>query len=84
MTSSASAIAYKAIPDLEDRQRKVLQCIARHPHMSYRDVARATGMDRANVKSRITELLKQGRIEISGHKRDRTTKRMVRQYRAVV
>jgi predicted transcriptional regulator with HTH domain len=80
---SISAQSYYEIPDLEDRQRRVEQCIALYPGMSYRDIARKTRMDPNNVKSRITELLNQDRIIISGHKRDHKTNRIVRQYRVI-
>lgn len=84
MTSRVSIQAYYAIPDLEDRQRRVEQCIALYPGMSYRDIARKTRMDPNNVKSRITELLNQERITICGHKRDHQTNRKLRQYRVVM
>lgn len=84
MTSRVSIQAYYAIPDLEERQRRVEACIARYPGVSYRDVSRITKMHPENVKSRITELLNQERITICGHKRDHQTNRKLRQYRVVM
>jgi DNA-binding Lrp family transcriptional regulator len=51
--------------------------------MSSNDIARATGMNPANVRNRITELLNDGQIRVCGKKRDRVTGRTVRQYEKV-
>ena len=78
--SATSIIAYHSIPDLDDRQRRVLRCIEAYPGVSRNDIARILRMTPANVSSRISELLRQGRIKIIGRKRDRITGYQVRQY----
>ena len=83
MTSEASLLAYRAIPDLERRREKVLRTIERCPGASSCDVARIAHMEPWNVRNRITELLKAGSIRVVGTKRDRLTGRMVRQYEKV-
>lgn len=82
-TSPISIAAYRAIPDLEDRQARVLHCIAAYPDVSANDVSRIAHMEIHNVRSRVGELLADGRIRVSGTKVDRLTGRTVRQYRAV-
>lgn len=83
MIHPASIDAYRSIPDLHERQRRVYACIVTNPRMSANDISRATGMDIANVRNRITELLNDGQIYICGKKRDRFTGRTVRQYEKV-
>lgn len=81
MTSPVSIAAYRAIPDLEARQRRVLGCIAAYPDVSSNDISRIMRMDVRNVRSRVGELLRQGEIYVSGEKVDRLTGHTVRQYR---
>jgi DNA-binding MarR family transcriptional regulator len=83
MTSAESIAAYYAIPDLDERQRKVLRCIASYPGVSRNDIARITGMHPANISSRISELLRSDRIRVSGKKRDHRTGYLLRQYEVV-
>ena len=83
MTSPVSAIAYRSIPDLEERQRRVYECIASHPDVSSNDVSRILHMRIENVRSRVGELLRTGEIAVSGEKMDRITGRTVRAYRVV-
>lgn len=78
--TSTSAEAYYAIPDLEDRQRRVYSCIAECPGVSSDDIARIRRMDPHNVCCRITELKNAGMIVSTGKKRDRRTGRTVSQY----
>lgn len=81
MTSPVSIAAYRAIPNLEERQRRVLSCIAAYPDVSSNDISRIARMDVRNVRSRVGELLKQGAIYVSGEKVDRITGHTVRKYR---
>lgn len=78
--SFASIEAYYSIDNLEERQERVYECIAKCPRMSSNDISRATNMQIGNVRNRVTELLAAGRIKICGKKQDRFTKRTVRQY----
>lgn len=83
MTSNASIEAYRSIPDLHERQRRVYECIDKNPRMSANDISRATRMGIENVRNRITELLHDGQIYICGKKRDHFTGRTVRQYKKI-
>lgn len=82
MTSPVSIMAYRNIPDLEDRQRRVYSCISDYPDVSSNDISRIMKMEVRNVRSRVGELLKNGDIVVSGEKTDRLTGRTVRKYRA--
>ena len=83
MTSPVSIVAYRAIPNLEERQRRVLSCIAAYPDVSSNDISRIARMDVRNVRSRGGELLKAGKIYVSGKKVDRITGHTVRKYRVM-
>lgn len=78
--TSVSAAFYRAIPNLEARQEKVLDVIRRCPQASSNDVARISKMEVHNVRCRITELLSDGRIVATGTKTDRITGYRVRTY----
>jgi len=78
-----SVQAYYAIPDLEDRQAKVLDCIRNNPDVSYLDVAEKTKMIPKNVSSRISELLKDEKIFPSGSKVNPQTGRSLTTYRVI-
>ncbi|MDC7951300.1 winged helix-turn-helix transcriptional regulator [Methanomassiliicoccaceae archaeon COG_1] len=80
---SRSTAAYRAIPDLEDRQRRVLAMVAKYPGMSRNDIHRVTRMTANNVSNRLRELELAGRIRVCGRKLDPITRRWVRQYEAV-
>jgi DNA-binding MarR family transcriptional regulator len=80
MTSKISIQAYHAIPDLDERQARVMACIARYPGVSRNDIARIQKMDPKNVSSRIGELKNQGRVRVCGTKIDRITGYKVMQY----
>lgn len=75
-----SAVFYYAIPNLDERESRVLSFIGRYPNMSRNDIARAARMDPENVSCRIADLLRRGEIIVSGKKRDRITGRTVRTY----
>ena len=84
MTSVVSARFYHAIPDLEDRQARVYDCIQRNYDMTALDVARHLHMTPQNVRCRITELLRQGRIVRTGKRKDRLTGHTNTTYAAAV
>lgn len=78
--SEVSIAAYRAIPNLVERQHRVLDCIRRNPHASYIDVSEITGMIPSNAASRINELVNDGRIVSSGKKINPATGRKVTTY----
>ncbi|MCH3978003.1 MAG: hypothetical protein LKJ94_07355 [Candidatus Methanomethylophilus sp.] len=82
MTSEASIRAYRAIPDLEARQARVLACVRDYPGVSSRDISRILHMEQHNVCCRLGELMKSGQVHVVGTKTDRLTHREVRQYEA--
>lgn len=82
MTAISSIIAYRSIPDLEERQERVLAVIRKNPGVSRNDLARALNMDPGNVSRRIVELRHSGQIRIVGRRRDRLTGRLVHTYEA--
>lgn len=75
-----SAAFYYAIPNLDEREERVLSFIRGYPNMSRNDIARAAHMDPENVSCRIADLLRKGEIVVAGKKRDRITGRAVRTY----
>ena len=75
-----SAIAYAAIPDLQQRQCRVFAIIEKYPNVSRNDIARIAKMEPSNVSSRICELYNEGYIRPSGKKIDHRTKRSVTTY----
>jgi len=75
MTSERSKLFYKAIPDLEERQERVLGCITQHENVSANDIARIEKMKPGNVRCRIDELLDRGVIIRTGKKKDHRTGR---------
>lgn len=83
MTSDVSIQAYRSITDLDERQARVMACIARYPGVSRNDIARIQRMEPKNVSSRIGELKNQGKIRVCGTKIDRITGYKVMQYEAV-
>ena len=75
-----SAAFYYAIPNLDEREERVLSFIRGYPNMSRNDIARAAHMDPENVSCRIADLLRKGEIVVVGKKKDRITGRTVRTY----
>lgn len=83
MTSATSIAAYYTIPNLEYRQDRVLNCVIKCKGVSSNDIARIQKMDPVNVRNRIVELRKDGKVAVMGRKKDRLTGYMVYQYEAI-
>lgn len=84
-----SAIAYHSLEDLEERRRDVWNVIRECPGVSAPEVFRIMrnrgySVQENSVTPRITELVADGRIRITGKKVNRLTGRSVRTYEVVV
>jgi len=80
----ASIRAYHAIPDLDWRQERVFRCLSRTPGISANDVAWIENMDVHNVRSRVSELQRMGRVRVSGSMKDPLTGRQVNTYEVIL
>lgn len=83
MVHPASLAAYRAIPDIVQREAIVYRCLKNYPGSSANEIAEKVGKVETNVRSRLSDLQRAGRVKVVGKKTDAITGRRVQAYEVV-
>ena len=89
MVHPHSLSAYRAIPNLGSREDRVAEIVTMYPGVSANDIERimrskqTKPMSLKNIRSRLSDMLRDGEIVCTGRKKDALTKRTVNQYEVI-
>lgn len=80
MIATASVQAYRNIPDLDIREKRVRNYIIENPGATANDIVRGIGMQHKNVCSRLADMSARGELIVIGRTKDALTGRQNNQY----